>query len=131
MTKHTSPSPLMLPIREPGTQAIRWLYNVLRTGILDGRFAPGARLPASRDLARHYQLSRGTIVAAFQQLKSEGYLNARVGSPGPVLTRPPPDTSALSALLPSVGELASFCVVSAAWFAIAAFCAAACCSARP
>lgn len=80
MTKHAAPSPLMLPIREPGTPAIRWLYNALRAGILEGRFTPGARLPASRDLARHYRLSRGTIVAAFEQLKSEGYLEGRVGS---------------------------------------------------
>ena len=40
----------------------------------------GARLPATRDLARQYQLSRGTIVNAFDLLKSEGYLEGSIGS---------------------------------------------------
>src|SRR2546422_3926527 len=39
------------PPREPGTPATRWLYGALRTVILEGRLAPGARLPATRDLA--------------------------------------------------------------------------------
>ena len=80
MTKRFSQSPLMLPIREPDMPAIRWLYDVLRAAILEGRLAPGARLPATRELARQYQLARGTIVAAFEQLKSEGYLEATIGS---------------------------------------------------
>jgi GntR family transcriptional regulator/MocR family aminotransferase len=37
-------------------------------------------LPATRDLARQYGLSRGTIVTAFEQLKSEGYVEGSVGS---------------------------------------------------
>lgn len=80
MAKQTSPFALMLPPREPGTPATRWLYSALRQGILEGRLRPGARMPATRDLASHYRLSRGTVVAAFDQLKSEGYLEARVGS---------------------------------------------------
>ncbi len=41
---------------------------------------PGTRLPGTRDLAGQYGLSRGTIVDAFEQLKSEGYLEGSVGS---------------------------------------------------
>ena len=41
---------------------------------------PGARLPATRDLAEAYKLSRATIIAAFEQLKSEGYVEGRTGS---------------------------------------------------
>ena len=40
----------------------------------------GARFPATRDLARQYQLSRGTIVNAFELFKSEGYLEGSMGS---------------------------------------------------
>ncbi len=58
----------------------RWLCTVLRAEILEGRLLPGARLPATRDLAAQYGLSRGTIVNAFEQLKSEGYLEGSVGS---------------------------------------------------
>ena len=70
----------MLPLRDSGTPAYRALYTVLRAKILDGRLRSGARLPATRDLARQYGLSRGTIVNAFDLLKSEGYLEGSVGS---------------------------------------------------
>ena len=80
MRKHSSA--LSLNLREPtrGAHLYRWLYEELRAAILSGRLAPGARLPATRDLARQYQLSRPTIVAAFEQLRSEGYVEGRVGS---------------------------------------------------
>ncbi|MGB6688564.1 MAG: PLP-dependent aminotransferase family protein [Terracidiphilus sp.] len=71
---------LMLPLRDRGEQAQRWLYAALRGEILAGRLRPGARLPATRELARQYGLSRGTIVNAFEQLKSEGYIEAATGS---------------------------------------------------
>jgi GntR family transcriptional regulator / MocR family aminotransferase len=62
------------------TPAYRWLCSGLRAAILEGRLRPGTRLPATRDLARAYHLSRGTIVAAFEQMKSEGYVTGRIGS---------------------------------------------------
>jgi GntR family transcriptional regulator/MocR family aminotransferase len=71
---------LTLPPREPGVAAVRWIHTAVRAAILEGRLRPGARLPATRDVARHYRLSRGTIVSAFEQLEAEGYLEARVGS---------------------------------------------------
>ncbi|MBA2457856.1 MAG: PLP-dependent aminotransferase family protein, partial [Gemmatimonadales bacterium] len=80
MTRLPARFPLMLPPRKPGLPAIRWLYAALRAAVLERRVRPGTRLPATRELAAHYRLSRGTIVAAFDQLKSEGYVEARVGS---------------------------------------------------
>src|ERR1700678_2126361 len=56
-----------------------WLYGELRSVILDGRLAPGARLPASRDFAHLYQLSRGTVVSVLERLQDEGYITSRVG----------------------------------------------------
>jgi GntR family transcriptional regulator / MocR family aminotransferase len=41
---------------------------------------PATRLPSSRDLARQYGVSRGTVVAAFEQLQAEGYLRSRIGA---------------------------------------------------
>lgn len=78
--KRANPFELMLPLREPGQSARRWLNSALRGEILAGRLRPGARLPATRDLARQYGLSRGTIVNTFEQLKSEGYVESVVGS---------------------------------------------------
>ncbi len=90
MPRSASALPLTLPPRDPGEPAGRWLYQALRGEILGGRLRPGARLPATRDLARQYGLSRGTVVLAFEQLGLEGYLDATVGS-GTFVTRELPD----------------------------------------
>src|SRR6201999_3254532 len=58
----------------------RWLYTELRAAILDGRLKPGARMPSTRSLGKQYSLSRGTVVAAFDQLQAEGYTRTEVGS---------------------------------------------------
>ena len=80
MAKRISSFQLSLPPRSRGTPAYRWLYSSLRNDILSGRLRPGARLPSSRDLASQYRLARGTIINAFEQLKSEGYVEGTVGS---------------------------------------------------
>ena len=80
MAKSIATFELALPPREPKTQAFRWLHAALRDAIIDGRLRPGARLPATRDLATQHGLSRGTVVYAFDQLKAEGYLMGTVGS---------------------------------------------------
>ena len=68
----------------------RWLYEELRSAILAGRLHPGARLPATRDLASQYGISRPTIVTAFEQLRSEGYVEGKVGS-GTYVSKTLPD----------------------------------------
>lgn len=80
MAKQSTAFHLVLPAREAKIAAFRWLYGALRAAILEGRLRPGSRLPATRELAVQYGLSRGTIVAAFEQLKAEGYLEGVVGS---------------------------------------------------
>ena len=71
---------LAFPPRQARQAAYRWLYGALRGAILERRLLPGTRLPATRDLARQYSLARGTVVAAFEQLKAEGYVEGSVGS---------------------------------------------------
>lgn len=80
MSKQTTTFVLALPPRSPSVPAYRWLYSSLRAAILDGRLRPGTRLPSTRDLSNQYGLARGTIVNAFEQLKSEGYIDGNVGS---------------------------------------------------
>jgi GntR family transcriptional regulator/MocR family aminotransferase len=80
MRTRTESVALTLPARDAGMSAGRWLCSALRAAILDGRLRPGATLPTTRDLATRYRLSRGTVVAAFEQMKSEGYITARSGS---------------------------------------------------
>ncbi|HXB26313.1 MAG TPA: PLP-dependent aminotransferase family protein [Gemmatimonadaceae bacterium] len=80
MPKRSTTLALTLVARPPDAPATQWLYGAIRAEILEGRLRPGARLPASRDLARQYGLSRGTIVSAFAQLSSEGYVEGTIGS---------------------------------------------------
>jgi GntR family transcriptional regulator/MocR family aminotransferase len=80
MPKQTAAFELALPPRSPKQPAWRWLYEALRAAILAERLRPGMRLPSTRDLAVQYGLARGTIVNAFGQLKSEGYIEGSVGS---------------------------------------------------
>src|SRR5215469_18802911 len=80
MARETTSFPLSLPAPPTGASLYRWLYDELRSAILDGRLQPGTRLPATRDLAIAYQLSRATLVTAFEQLKSEGYVEGQIGS---------------------------------------------------
>ena len=56
------------------------LEAALRESIRTGRLAPGERLPSSRALAAHLQVSRGLVQDAFAQLRAEGYLTTRTGS---------------------------------------------------
>ena len=56
------------------------LYRALRHQILEGALRPGARLPATRTLAKDLGLARNTVLTAFAQLIDEGYAVARTGS---------------------------------------------------
>jgi GntR family transcriptional regulator/MocR family aminotransferase len=80
MPREITSLPLNLPLPRRGVSLYRWFYEELRAAILNGRLRPGSRLPATRDLARAYRLSRATIVSAFDQLKSEGYVEGKTGS---------------------------------------------------
>ncbi|MCA9756266.1 MAG: PLP-dependent aminotransferase family protein [Candidatus Eisenbacteria bacterium] len=72
--------PIALPLRPADATAASWLYEAIRDLVLRGQLKPGARLPATRDLARQYGVSRGTVVTAFEQLADEGYITARTGA---------------------------------------------------
>lgn len=83
---------LALGAPAPGETLQRWLYRSLRQAILDGRLAEGALLPGTRALARQYAMARGTVQLAYDQLLSEGYLQALRGS-GTRVSRVLPDAS--------------------------------------
>jgi len=72
-----------------GTALHRQLYECLRGAILDASLASESLLPASRDLARELGISRNTVLNAYEQLRAEGYVHARVGSGTYVATTTP------------------------------------------
>jgi DNA-binding transcriptional MocR family regulator len=52
--------------------ALQWQMDI-------GRLAAGSRLPATRTLARHLGISRNTVVQAYDELVSLGYVRLHVG----------------------------------------------------
>src|SRR3954452_23746450 len=52
----------------------------LRGLVLDGRLPLRTRLPAERDLAAILGVSRTTVTAAYDALRSEGYVESRRGA---------------------------------------------------
>lgn len=55
------------------------LFHALRAAILDGTVPNGTKLPASREMAAMYQLSRGSVNQVYEMLMSEGYVSTEVG----------------------------------------------------
>jgi GntR family transcriptional regulator/MocR family aminotransferase len=51
----------------------------LRELIVSDVLAPGDPIPSSRALAQHLGVSRGSVVAAYDQLLAEGYISAALG----------------------------------------------------
>lgn len=63
------------------------LTRALKTAMFAGNVHVGARLPATRLLARELGVSRNTVLSAYEQLRAEGYVDGRVGS-GSYVTPP-------------------------------------------
>jgi GntR family transcriptional regulator, phosphonate transport system regulatory protein len=59
----------------------RWeeIANELRDDILQGRFAPGERLPNEQELAQRFGVNRHTLRQAMQALAREGHVHVRQG----------------------------------------------------
>ena len=80
----------------------RLLHECLRAAIRDGRLAPGARLPATRALAAQLGLARNTVLYAYEQLASEGYVSPdRRGTRVAALAPPRPPAAAASDAAPA------------------------------
>ncbi len=58
----------------------RRVYEAIRRAITEQVLPSGSRLPSTRSLAADLNVSRNTILAAFDQLLDEGYVAARTGS---------------------------------------------------
>jgi len=71
--------PLLLDRSRPATLALQ-IVEQLRDAILRGRIAPGARMPSSRRLAEQLDVSRNTVVRAYESLTIESYVEARPAS---------------------------------------------------
>ncbi|MFI0482499.1 PLP-dependent aminotransferase family protein [Actinomadura sp. 9N215] len=70
---------LHLPLDRSAGRLAAQIAAGFRTAVRTGRLTAGTRLPSSRDLARDLDVSRGVVVAAYEQLTAEGFLVARRG----------------------------------------------------
>jgi GntR family transcriptional regulator/MocR family aminotransferase len=68
---------LLLNLRGADGPLYRRVYHALKSMIRDGRLAPAARLPSTRQLAADLRISRNTVMLAYEQLLAEGYVVSR------------------------------------------------------
>ena len=66
--------------RKSSTPLTRQLENRIRKAIIDGTLPQTTRMPSTSQLAKDIGVSRLTTKTAFEQLISEGFLEARHGS---------------------------------------------------
>ncbi|MFC7686811.1 PLP-dependent aminotransferase family protein [Ureibacillus sp. GCM10028918] len=52
------------------------LYHWIKKEVEEGRLLPGMKMPSIRQLTTHLKVSRNTVVSAYEQLQSEGYLES-------------------------------------------------------
>ena len=71
--------PVLVTLRDDGPLSHQ-VYAALRRAILSGELAAGVRLPSTRGLARDLDVSRNTVLLAYDQLLAEGYIGGRTGS---------------------------------------------------
>ena len=70
-----------LRLRRDGAVALhRQIYECVRDAVLRGALSCGVALPSSRELAAHLGVGRNTVIAAYEQLHAEGFLDTRVGA---------------------------------------------------
>ena len=75
--------------------AHRRIFELIRQAILSHQLQGGSKLPSSRNLASEIGCSRNTIIAAYEQLLAEGYVESRIGS-GTVVADTLPSYSLIS-----------------------------------
>jgi GntR family transcriptional regulator / MocR family aminotransferase len=68
---------ILLDLRKADGPLYRRVYHALKSTIRDGRLAPAARLPSTRELAADLRVSRNTVMLAYEQLLAEGYVVSR------------------------------------------------------
>lgn len=54
-----------------------YLYHCLKADILNGRIPAGTKLPSKRELAADNQISVRTVMNAYEQLLTEGYITSK------------------------------------------------------
>lgn len=68
---------LMIPLNSQDARPLyEQIYQYIKDEIRNGNLKPDKQLPSSRELAKNLKVSRSTTQLAYEQLVSEGYLEA-------------------------------------------------------
>ena len=68
---------LMIPLNSQDVRPLyEQIYQYIKDEIRNGNLKPDKQLPSSRELAKNLKVSRSTTQLAYEQLVSEGYLEA-------------------------------------------------------
>ena len=62
---------------EGKTPLYEQIYEYIRSEIREGHIVSGEKLPSTRALSRYLEVSRSTVELAYEQLLSEGYIEAQ------------------------------------------------------
>ena len=62
---------------DSGKRLYEQIYEHIKKEIREGKLLTGERLPSTRSLAEYLQVARSTVEYAYDQLVSEGYIEAR------------------------------------------------------
>jgi DNA-binding transcriptional MocR family regulator len=66
--------------RDGGDRLPLQIVRQLQEAIEAGRVVQGTRLPSTRSLARNLGVSRNTVLTAYEELTSRGYVRSRPGA---------------------------------------------------
>jgi GntR family transcriptional regulator / MocR family aminotransferase len=89
----------VLPAGGPRREALQAeLRRLIETRVL----LPGQKLPPSRELAQRLKLARGAVVATYEQLAADGFVEARLGAGTYVAAQVPEHAAPRSAPLAQV-----------------------------
>lgn len=104
MTQHSG-APAASPAQEPQPEAARrvsdWVAEQLLQRIAKGDLVPGQRLPGERQMAEQLGVSRVSVRAALQRLKTQGFLTAVQGGGTRVVSSAGAMDAALSTMVKS------------------------------
>lgn len=78
------------------------VYHALRNAIVEGRLPPGTKIPSTRGLSEMMSISRNSVIAGYDRLLDEGYIQTRKGA-GTFVTPSLPDRS-ISGLYPEAQQ---------------------------
>lgn len=80
MSASIYPDPVFLPVQSG--RATEDICLQLEAAILDGRLAPGERLPSEREMQARFGTGRGVVREAIRMLQQKGLLEVRKGVKG-------------------------------------------------